>query len=123
MKITLVEWTTENQVAIGFMNGLIEIWKMDEKLERLLTHGPEDMSASPDCEYSPASPEYESVPASPVSSTKSPAKAWCYTFDDELDYCSCQRPWSPSINYKPCEMCGREQCECLRLPVKQAEID
>ena len=32
------------------------IWKMDEKLERLLTHGPDDMPATPDCEYSPASP-------------------------------------------------------------------
>ena len=37
MKITLVEWTTENQVAIGFMNGLIEIWKMDENESKFLT--------------------------------------------------------------------------------------
>ena len=36
-KITLVEWTTENQVAIGFMNGLIEIWKMDENESKFLT--------------------------------------------------------------------------------------
>ena len=37
MKITLVEWTTENQVAIGFMNGLIEIWEMDENESKFLT--------------------------------------------------------------------------------------
>ncbi len=124
---------------------LTTIWKMDEELERLITHESEDSNdsgesysgpgaelvrfltnsskrlASPDCEYSPASPEY--IEDSPDTTPNSPASAWCYTCDDELDYCSCQRPWSPSINYKPCEVCGKEQCECLRLPVKQAEIE
>ena len=70
------------------------IWKMDERMERLLTQGPNDMPASPDCEYSPASPEYE-IPASPTnesigktpdSSPKSLAKAWCYACDDDFDF-------------------------------------
>ena len=128
---------------------LVTIWKMDEELENLLTHGSDHNSdsndsvesntstgeelvrflangskntpASPDSEYSPASPEYNAD--SSDTTPNSPASAWCYTCDDELDYCSCQCPWSPSINYKPCEVCEREQCECLRLPVKQAEID
>ena len=102
------------------------ILKMDEKLERLLTHGPDDMPASPDCEYSPASPEYE-IPASPTnesigktpdSSPKSLAKAWCYACDDDFDFCTCQCPWSPSITYNPCKVCEWEDCKCLKLPIK-----
>jgi hypothetical protein len=29
-RISQVEWTSENQIAIGFMNGIIEIWEIDE---------------------------------------------------------------------------------------------
>ena len=36
---------------------LTTIWKMDDKLVRLLTHGTEDMPDSPDLEYTPASPD------------------------------------------------------------------
>jgi WD40 repeat protein len=29
-RISQVEWISENQIAIGFMNGIIEIWEIDE---------------------------------------------------------------------------------------------
>ncbi|XP_046457612.1 U5 small nuclear ribonucleoprotein 40 kDa protein-like [Daphnia pulex] len=29
-RISQVEWTSKNQIAIGFMNGLLEIWEIDE---------------------------------------------------------------------------------------------
>ena len=97
-----------------------------EELVRFLTHGFEDIPASPESEYSPASPEYEtpaspgneSIRRTPDSSPRSPARAWCYACDEEFDYCPCQCPWSPSINYNPCEVCEWEDCKCLKLPIK-----
>ena len=99
-----------------------------EELVRFLTNGYKDTPDSPDCEYSPASPDLpasptESIRRTPDSSPRSPAKAWCYACEEEFDYCSCQCPWSPSVTYNPCKVCDWEACKCLRLPVKQAEID
>jgi hypothetical protein len=73
------------------------IWKLDDDMDDDLTSN---------CEYSPASPEV--------------CTSWCYTCDYAWDLCKCDPPpWSPSTYYNPCEVCERERCNCLRLPVKQ----
>ena len=33
MCICKVEWISANRIALGFMNGLVEIWKIDEEGE------------------------------------------------------------------------------------------
>lgn len=124
---------------------LITIWKMDERLEWLLTHGSSDNPASHDYEYSPSLPEYTSSPAaseyeySPVSpdceenpappdnspdSPESPVcSTWCYTCDYAYESCKCLEPFSPSDNYNPCDVCEWEQCKCLKLPIEPKDND
>ena len=121
---------------------LTTIWKMDEELERLITHESEDSNdsgesysgpgaelvrfltnsskrlASPDCEENPASPDNSpDSPESPVCST------WCYTCDYAYESCKCLEPFSPSDNYNPCDVCGWEQCKCIKLPIKPKDND